>query len=162
MQTIYNAVGPKSTLLSAVLDRAASGPLAPQSVPEFMSERSAQLTDATAMADMLADWLAEVQPRVAGINRVIREAAATDPAVAQWRFVAPPNGSTTTDSLLMHSRHCQARESLRAKTSAPRSGRSDIHRPTCSSRRSRGGPSSVIATGSAMTLRNSLIEVRGT
>ncbi len=37
VQTIYNAIGPKSKLLSAVLDRAAAGPLAPRSVPEFMS-----------------------------------------------------------------------------------------------------------------------------
>jgi AcrR family transcriptional regulator len=83
VQTIYNAVGPKSTLLSAVLDRAAAGPMAPRSVPEFMSERSVQVSDASEMADMLADWFAEVQPRVVGINRVIHEAAASDPAVAE-------------------------------------------------------------------------------
>lgn len=82
VQTIYNAVGPKSTLLSAVLDRAAAGPLAPRSVPEFMAERTEQVTDAAQMAEMLADWFAEVQPRVAGINAVVREAAATDTAVA--------------------------------------------------------------------------------
>ena len=83
VQTIYNAVGPKSTVLLAVVDRAAAGPLAPRSVPTFMAERTGQLTDAASMAEMLADWFAEVQPRVVGINRVIREAAATDPAVAK-------------------------------------------------------------------------------
>lgn len=82
VQTIYNAIGPKSALLAAVLDRAAAGPLAPRSVAQFMSERSAQLADAAEMAEMLADWFAEVQPRILGINRLIREAAASDPAVA--------------------------------------------------------------------------------
>lgn len=83
VQTIYNAIGSKATVLSAVLDRAAAGPLAPRSVPEFMAERSERVADATGMVEMLADWFAEAQPRVAGINRVIREAAATDADVAQ-------------------------------------------------------------------------------
>jgi AcrR family transcriptional regulator len=82
-QTLYNAIGPKSAVLSAVLDLAAAGPNAPRSVPEFMSERAAAISDAASMVEDLAEWFAEVMPRVAAITRVIREAAAVDPAVAE-------------------------------------------------------------------------------
>jgi AcrR family transcriptional regulator len=83
IQTIYNAIGPKSAVLAAVLDRAASGPEAPRLVPVFLAERTAGVATAQELVEMLADWFAEVAPRLAGMNRVVAEASATDEAVAQ-------------------------------------------------------------------------------
>lgn len=82
VQTIYNAVGNKAALLNAVLDRTVSGPDAPRAVPEFMRERMAATRDAASAIDVLADWLAEVNERAAGVFGLIRQAAAIDPEVA--------------------------------------------------------------------------------
>ncbi|WP_188742589.1 TetR family transcriptional regulator [Agromyces bauzanensis] len=65
VQTIYNVVGSKADILSAVLDAHAQGPEAPRSVPEFLAERSGQAVDAEALLDMLADWFVEVHERTA-------------------------------------------------------------------------------------------------
>lgn len=82
VQTIYNAVGNKAALLNAVLDRAASGPNAPTTVPEFMRQRMAATKDASGAVTVLADWLAEVNLRVDEVFRIIRQAAAIDPEIA--------------------------------------------------------------------------------
>jgi len=82
MQTVYNAVGKKPALLNAVLDAAASGPAAPRPVAEFMEERAAGSADGPAFIALLADWLAEVQPRIAPVFRLIDQAAADHPEVA--------------------------------------------------------------------------------
>jgi AcrR family transcriptional regulator len=82
VQTIYNAVGNKAALLNAVLDRTVSGPNAPTTVPEFMRERMAATTDATGAVTVLADWLAEANLRADEVFRLIRQAAAIDPEIA--------------------------------------------------------------------------------
>lgn len=83
VQTIYNAVGNKAAVLSAVLDAAASGPNAPATVPEFMVERSRRAPDTAALLDQLADWFVEVHERTAPIQWVIRQAAAVDTDAAE-------------------------------------------------------------------------------
>jgi AcrR family transcriptional regulator len=83
LQTIYNAIGSKRAVLSRVLDFAAAGPEAPAPVPEFMRQRTAEIHDSAGFARLLADWFAEVGPRVAPVFRVIREAAAVDPEAAE-------------------------------------------------------------------------------
>ena len=83
VQTVYNSVGNKAALLSAVLDSAAAGPGAQAGVLDFMRERTRQAADLDALINMLADWFAEVHPRTAGINAVIARAAAVDDAAAQ-------------------------------------------------------------------------------
>ena len=85
IQTIYNSVGNKPALLSAVLDAAVSGPNAPATVPEFMRERTARTTDFPAMVGVLADWFAEGLPRSRAIFAAISQAAAVDPSVAELR-----------------------------------------------------------------------------
>lgn len=85
IQTIYNSVGNKPALLSAVLDAAVSGPNAPATVPEFMRERTAQAADFPAMVGVLADWFAEGLPRSRAIFAAITQAAAVDPSVAALR-----------------------------------------------------------------------------
>ena len=82
VQTIYNSIGPKSAVLSAVLDRAASGPESPRSVPEFMSERAEATSNAAGMIAVLADWFAEAMPRTADVMGVIHQAAAVDGDIA--------------------------------------------------------------------------------
>ena len=83
VQTIYNAVGNKAAVLSAVLDVAASGPNAPTPVPEFMAERTRTAHDAAAVIDILADWLMEANARTAPIHWIIRQAAAVDEDAAE-------------------------------------------------------------------------------
>ena len=78
VQTIYNTVGNKAAVLSAVLDAAASGPDAPVPVPVFMMDRTRQATDLDALVGVLADWFAQANPRTAPIMSIIRQAAAVD------------------------------------------------------------------------------------
>lgn len=82
IQTIYNTVGSKSAVLNLVLEETVSGPEAPRPVPEFMQERAERLPDAAGVIEALADWFVEVHQRSGELFRIIREAAAVDPAVA--------------------------------------------------------------------------------
>lgn len=83
IQTIYNSVGNKAALLSAVVDATAAGPDASRSVPEIMRERTAAAADAAAVIALLADWFAEVHPRSSELFSVMRQASAVDPEVAE-------------------------------------------------------------------------------
>lgn len=86
VQTIYNVVGNKAAVLSAVVDVVAAGPGSPGRVPDLMKKRVDATADLAGMVDVLADWFAEVHPRAADLFRLIREAAAVDPDVAavEW------------------------------------------------------------------------------
>ena len=83
VQTIYNVVGNKAAVLSAVLDVVAAGPDAPTPVRAFMDERSRATRTLPELMDLLASWFAEVHPRSADIFHVIRQAAVVDPEVAE-------------------------------------------------------------------------------
>ncbi|MFF2299108.1 TetR/AcrR family transcriptional regulator [Arthrobacter sp. NPDC058127] len=83
IQTIYNSVGNKAALLSAVVDATAAGPDAPRSVPETMRERTAAAPDAGAVLALLADWFAEVHPRSSQLFSVMRQASAVDAEAAK-------------------------------------------------------------------------------
>ncbi|WP_028271556.1 TetR/AcrR family transcriptional regulator [Arthrobacter sp. UNC362MFTsu5.1] len=83
VQTVYNSVGNKAALLSAVLDAAASGPNAPAQVLEFMRERTRQALDLDAVLAVLADWFVEVHQRTGAVLGVIAQAAAVDTDVAK-------------------------------------------------------------------------------
>ncbi|MDJ0314846.1 TetR/AcrR family transcriptional regulator [Arthrobacter sp. H35-D1] len=85
IQTIYNSVGNKPALLSAVLDAAVAGPHSPSTVLEFMRERVALATDVPGVVGVLADWFAEGMPRSHAVFTAISQAAAVDPAVAALR-----------------------------------------------------------------------------
>lgn len=85
VQTIYNSVGSKSEVLSAVIDLAASGDQAPESPLEFLSERLEATTTTDAMALVLSDWFRSVNGRMASIYRVLSDAAAIDPAAAELK-----------------------------------------------------------------------------
>jgi AcrR family transcriptional regulator len=82
VQTIYNSVGAKAELLSAVLDVMAAGEAARQ-VPQIMRERVAQAPDLRSVIAVLADWFVEVNERTADIHRVISQAAAVDHQAAE-------------------------------------------------------------------------------
>lgn len=83
VQTIYNSVGNKASLLTAVLEATAAGPDAPTSVPEFMRARTSQAPDADAVLRVLADWFADVHPRTTELFRVIAQAAVVDADAAK-------------------------------------------------------------------------------
>jgi len=82
VQTVYNSIGGKRAVLNRVLDFAAAGPQAPTSVPEFMRQRTEAAASPQAIVEILADWFVEVTERTAHITRVIRDAAAGDPEIA--------------------------------------------------------------------------------
>jgi AcrR family transcriptional regulator len=81
LQTVYNSVGNKAALLSAVLDAAASGPHSPSNVLELMRQRTAETADFDALIAVLAGWFVEVHRRTGPVVAVIAQAAAVDPAV---------------------------------------------------------------------------------
>lgn len=83
IQTIYNSVGNKAALLSAVVDATAAGPDAPRSAPEIMRARTTAATDARAVFALLADWFAEVHPRSSELFSVMRQASAVDAEAAK-------------------------------------------------------------------------------
>ena len=83
LQTVYNSVGNKAALLSAVLDAAASGPHSPSNVLELMQQRTADAADFDALITVLADWFVEVHRRTGPVVAVIAQAAAVDPAAAK-------------------------------------------------------------------------------
>ncbi|WP_309064847.1 TetR/AcrR family transcriptional regulator [Microbacterium sp.] len=81
VQTVYNTVGGKAAVLSAVLDRTASGPEG-RPVLEFLAGRLEAAPDAPGVIRVLADWLAEANARTHAIHRVIAQGAAVDPEIA--------------------------------------------------------------------------------
>ncbi len=83
MQTIYNSVGNKAALLSAVLDAEASGREDRLSVPELMTARVEGTTAPAEVVDVLADWFLEVNARTSDIWTVIHQAAAIDKGAAR-------------------------------------------------------------------------------
>ena len=83
VQTIYNSVGSKRDLLSRVLDFAAAGERAPVPVPQFMREDAEQEPDPVLVLEQLVEFWREALPRTAPVFRTIREAAASDPEIAE-------------------------------------------------------------------------------
>ena len=84
VQTVYNAVGDKGAVLSAVLDRSASGAQG-RPVHEFLGERLDAAVDTASLVAALADWFAEVNPRTLPVNRIIDQGAAVDRQIAELR-----------------------------------------------------------------------------
>lgn len=82
VQTIYNSVGNKADVLSAVLDLAAAGTDAPALAPDLLRRRVAAAVSAPEIIRILADWFAQVHPRTSSVFTVIGQAAAVDPEVA--------------------------------------------------------------------------------
>jgi AcrR family transcriptional regulator len=83
VQTIYNAVGTKSDVLSRVLDHAAAGERAPTPVPRFMAEMAAREADPRQIIGQLVEFWQGALPRVAPVLAIIREAAAADKQAAE-------------------------------------------------------------------------------
>ena len=82
IQTIYNSVGNKTQILSMIIDQAASGERAPTSPLEFLASDLEHAVTADDVAHVLSGWFAEVNARMAPINKVLIDAAAVDPAAA--------------------------------------------------------------------------------
>ena len=82
VQTIYNAIGSKSDVLSRVLDHAAAGERAPVPVATFMREQAESQSDPAEIIEQLVTFWRGALERTAPVFRVIREAAAVDPQVA--------------------------------------------------------------------------------
>jgi AcrR family transcriptional regulator len=82
-QTIYNAVGTKREVLSAVLDAAAAGARGPTPVPVFLQAAAENETDPRRILDQLVEFWTGAMARTAPIFNVIRQAAALDAEVAE-------------------------------------------------------------------------------
>ena len=83
VQTIYNSVGGKAEVLSAVLDRTAAGPNTPVPGPDAKRERVATAGSAGEVIRILAAGIVEVNARTAAVYRMIIQAAGVDPEVAK-------------------------------------------------------------------------------
>jgi len=83
VQTIYNSIGNKADLLSAVLELASTRPDCPALVPDLLRQRVAGAVSAPEIIRILADWFALVHERTSSVFRVIGQAAAVDPDVAK-------------------------------------------------------------------------------
>ncbi len=83
VQTIYNSIGVKRDVLSRVLDFAAAGEQAPVPVPTFMQARTESENDPRRIVDQLVEFWGSALARTAPIFRVMRQAAALDPEVAE-------------------------------------------------------------------------------
>ena len=82
VQTIYNSVGSKRDLLVRVLDYAASGERAPTPVGEIARERIAGIDDPRKLVATVVSVSCGNFDRTIPVFRVIREAAAVDPKLA--------------------------------------------------------------------------------
>ena len=83
VQTIYNSVGPKRAILSRVLDAAAAGERAPTPVAQFMREQAEGEPDPRQILAHLIQFWRGALPRTEPVFRLIREAAAADPEIAE-------------------------------------------------------------------------------
>ncbi|MFO7690013.1 MAG: TetR/AcrR family transcriptional regulator [Cryobacterium sp.] len=84
VQTIYNSVGSKAELVAAVLERAATAPGSAESVATAMRERIASARSPAEAVAAVADGLALVNERTAGILHMVGEAAVIDVDVAAF------------------------------------------------------------------------------
>jgi AcrR family transcriptional regulator len=82
VQTIYNSIGSKRDLLVRVLDYAASGERAPMPVGEIARERVAGIDDPRELIATVVSVSCGNFDRTIPVFRVIREAAAVDPTLA--------------------------------------------------------------------------------
>ncbi|HET8786165.1 MAG TPA: TetR/AcrR family transcriptional regulator [Candidatus Limnocylindrales bacterium] len=87
VQTIYNSIGGKRSVLSRVIDYVAAGPEAPTPVPSFMRERTASATSAQEIIGILGDWFVDSHQRMADVWPIVEQAAAVDPDVARLERV---------------------------------------------------------------------------
>jgi len=83
VQTLYNSIGIKRDVLSRVLDFAAAGEQAPTPVPAFMQARAEPENDPRRIIEQLVEFWRKALARTAPIFRVMRQAAALDPEVAE-------------------------------------------------------------------------------
>lgn len=85
VQTIYNSLGSKAEVLSAVLEVTEAGPGADAStlVPAALRARVAQARSAPEVVRVLSAWFVAVNERSAGVYRVLGQAAAVDPDFAR-------------------------------------------------------------------------------
>lgn len=82
VQTIYNAVGSKRDVLVRVLDYAASGDRAPVPVGDIARERVGRIDDPRKLIATVVAVSCDNFERTIPVFRVIREAAAIDPKLA--------------------------------------------------------------------------------
>lgn len=83
VQTVYNSVGPKWAVLSGVIDHVAAGEDSPTPVPVFMRERTARARTGVGVIRVLVGWFTEVHGRAGPMLRVLRDATAVEPQIAE-------------------------------------------------------------------------------
>ncbi|HSP76167.1 MAG TPA: helix-turn-helix domain-containing protein [Cryobacterium sp.] len=83
VQTVYNSVGGKAAILSAVLDLAAARTTEPDAGPGPLRSRVGEARTAAEIVRTLTDWIAELNERTSGVHRVIAQAAGVDTDIAE-------------------------------------------------------------------------------
>ncbi|WP_190987473.1 hypothetical protein [Pseudarthrobacter sulfonivorans] len=146
LQTVYNSVGNKAALLSAVLDSAASGPHSPSNVLELMRKRTAEAADFDALIAVLADWFVEVHRRT---GPVVGSLPRPPPST-------PPRRSCRPHALQRLERYGEAAAAVRARGGL-QSGMSDADAAAAiwSPRPCAAGPSVLPKCPARITLKES-------
>ncbi|WP_104194036.1 TetR/AcrR family transcriptional regulator [Cryobacterium sp. M25] len=83
VQTIYNSVGGKAAVLSAVLDRAAARAHEPEAGPPPLRSQIAGARTAAEIVRILTGWIADLNAQTSGVHRVIAQAAGVDADIAE-------------------------------------------------------------------------------
>ncbi len=83
VQTIYNSIGSKRSVLSRAIDYVAAGPEAPTPIPSFMRERTAAASSAQEIVGIMVDWFVESHRRMAEVWPIVEQAGAVDQDVAR-------------------------------------------------------------------------------
>ncbi|TFB58077.1 TetR/AcrR family transcriptional regulator [Cryobacterium sp. Hz7] len=83
VQTIYNSVGGKAAVLSAVLDRVAARAHEPEAGPPPLRSQIAEARTAAEIVRILTGWIADLNAQTSGVHRVIAQAAGVDADIAE-------------------------------------------------------------------------------
>lgn len=83
VQTVYNSVGGKAAVLSAVLDLAAVDPETPDTGPAPLRSHVGGASGPAEIVRVLTDHIADLNERTSGVHRVIAQAAGVDANIAE-------------------------------------------------------------------------------
>jgi AcrR family transcriptional regulator len=83
VQTVYNSVGGKAAVLSAVLDLTAAHPDRPDAARAPLRSQVAEARTAAEVLRTLTDWIADLNAQTSAVHRVIAQAAGVDADIAE-------------------------------------------------------------------------------
>ncbi|TFC96943.1 MULTISPECIES: TetR/AcrR family transcriptional regulator [Cryobacterium] len=83
VQTVYNSVGGKAAILSAVLDLASVQPIDDDIDAAPLRSRIGSAGSAAEVVRILTEWIADLNERTSGVHRVISQASGVDTDITE-------------------------------------------------------------------------------